>query len=81
MLPQSDPNRWYLAHLSQLATDDIRSHPGASTMHHRRSRRRWLVRWCGHAALRMATWLLADELPTRGAAADGSTHPPLASRL
>lgn len=80
MLPQSDPNLWYLAYCNHLANDDARSQPGANTIHHRRPRSRWLVRWCGHAALRMATWLLADELPIRGAAADGSAHPPLASR-
>ena len=60
-----DPNNvmmlWYVAYVDKLASRAGETPPLVDTSTRRRPMRRQLARWCGHAALRVGAWLLAEE--------------------
>ena len=69
MDPHNEMMLWYLAYIDTLATSAGGAQPDVSAIDHRLPTRRRLARWCGHAALRVGTWLLAEDLRT------GVEHP------
>ena len=70
MDPHNEMMLWYLAYIDKVATGAGRAQPVVSAIDDRRLQmRRRLARWCGRAALRVGTWLLAEELRT------GTEHP------
>jgi hypothetical protein len=79
-----DPNHemmfWYLAYIDKATTRAGGAQLGMRTIDHGRPVRRWLTRWCGHAALRVGTWLLAEEARIGVEPADGSQQHTVASR-
>ena len=80
MDPQNAMNIWYLAYINKLATRAGEALPVVSTIDHRLPMRSRLARWCGHAALRVGMWLLAEELRTGVEHAAGSQQQTVASR-
>ena len=80
MDPQNAMNIWYLAYIHKLDTRAGEALPVVSTSDHRLPMRRRLARWCGHTALRVGTWLLAEEVRTAAEHADGSQQHTVASR-
>jgi hypothetical protein len=80
-----DPNHetmlWYLAYIDTVTPRAGGAQLGIRTTDHGRPLRRRLARWCGHAALRVGTWLLAEEVRTGGAPVPqapprtGTSHP------
>ena len=69
MDPTNETMFWYLAYIDKLGTRAGEAQPVVSPIDHRLPLRRRLARWCGHAALRVGTWLLAEDLRT------GVEHP------
>ena len=80
MDPTNEMMLWYLAYIDKLATQAGGAQPVVSPIAHRLPMRRQLARWCGHAALRVGTWLLAEELRTGVEHGDGSQQQTVASR-
>ncbi len=80
MDPNNEMMLWYLAYIDKLATRAGGAQLIVSTIDHRLPIRRRLAQWCGHAALRVGTWLLAEELRTGVEHADGSQQQTVASR-
>ena len=80
MDPNNEMMLWYLAYIDKLATRAGGAQPFVSTSDRRFPMRRRLARWCGHAALRVGTWLLAEELRTGVEHGDGSQQQTVASR-
>jgi hypothetical protein len=79
MDPVYETMLWYLAYIHKLNTQAGGAQLTKSIGNHRRTIRHRLARWCGQAALRVGTWLLAEELQTR---AEHAEAPPtrIASR-
>ncbi len=80
MDPNNEMMLWYLAYIDKLATRAGGAQPVVSPIDHQFLMRRRLARWCGHAALRVGTWLLSEELRTGVEHADGSHQQTVASR-
>ena len=80
MDPNHETNLWYLAYIDKLATRAGGAPSVVSPIEQRLPMRRWLARWCGHAALRVGTWLLAEELRAGVDHADGAQQHPVAGR-
>jgi hypothetical protein len=62
----------YFAFFGKPATKAGEAQLGVRTIEHRLPMRRRLTRWCGHAALRIGAWLLAEELRTEVEYAEGA---------
>ena len=71
---------WYLAYIHKLNTRAGEVQLVMSATDHGHPIRRRLARWCGHAALRVGTWLLAEELRTGVEYASESPQPTVTSR-
>ncbi len=81
MDPNNEMMLWYLAYIDKLATPAGEAQLVMSTCGHLLPMRRQLARWCGRAALRVGTWLLAEEVRTGVGHAHGSQHQTVVSRL
>ncbi len=81
MDPHNAMNVWYLAYVDKLAKSAGEEPPVAAPINHRPLMRRRLARWCGHAAVRVGTWLLGEELRTGVEYADRSQQQTVAPRL
>ncbi len=80
MDPRHDILLWYHTYRDTLTRRAGEAPVAVRTTDHGRPLRRSLARWCGHAALRVGTWLLAEEARTDVELADGSQYHTLASR-
>ena len=79
-----DPNHetmlWYLAYIDKVTTRAGGAQEGIRTIDYGPPLRRRLARWCGHAALHVGRWLLAEEARTGGAPTPEAPHLTGASR-
>ena len=80
MDPTNETMFWYLAYTDKLGTRAGEAQPVVSPIDHRLRMRRRLARWCGRAALRVGTWLLAEELRAGVEHAHGPQQPTVVSR-
>jgi hypothetical protein len=64
MDPMYETMLWYLAYIHKLRTGAGGAQLILSATEQGCPMRRRLARLCGHAALRVGTWLLAEELRT-----------------
>ncbi len=80
MDPRHDLLLWYHAYSDTLTTRTGGAPVGVHMKGHGRSLGRSLARWCGHAALRVGTWLLAEEARTDVEPVDGSQQHTIPSR-
>jgi hypothetical protein len=75
MDPMYETMLWYLAYIHKLGTRAGGAQLISSGTDQGHPIRRRLARWCGHAALRVGTWLLAEELRTEVEHAAESPQP------
>ena len=80
MDPNNEMMLWYLVYVDKLARRGDGAQRAASTIGDAFTMRRRLARWCGRAALRVGTWLLAEESRTGVEPSDGSQQQTVASR-
>jgi len=62
MDPMYETMLWYLAYIHKLNTQAGAAQLIPSTAGRGRPIRHRLARWCGHAALRVGAWLLAEDV-------------------